>query len=66
VQSYLTITLMGAADMRALQPLLHKPASMLVMTFSADPHAGLGHQRFEGSAIVFLASAMSSRTAVLR
>lgn len=66
IQSYMTITLMGAADMRALQPLLHKPASMLMMTFSADPHAGLGHQRFEGSAIVFLASAMSSRTAVLR
>jgi hypothetical protein len=36
------------------------------LTFSADPYPGLNHQRFEGSAIVFLASAMSSRTAVLR
>jgi hypothetical protein len=66
VQAHMTVTLMGAADMRALQPLLRKPASMLMMTFSADPYAGLSHQRFEGSAIVFLASAMSSRTAVLR
>ena len=38
---------------------------MLMMTFSADPYAGLNHQRFEGSAIVFLASAMSDgRTAL--
>ena len=66
VQDQMTVTLMGAADMRALQPLLRKPASMLMLTFSADPYAGLNHQRFEGSAIVFLASAMPGRTAALR
>jgi uncharacterized protein YcbK (DUF882 family) len=67
VQAYMTITLLGAADMRSLQPLLRKPASVLMMTFSADPHAGMNHRRFEGPAIVFLASAMSgSRTAALQ
>ena len=67
VQAYMTITLMGTADMRMLQPLLRRPSSVLMMTFSDDPHAGMSHRRFEGPAIVFLASVMpSSRTAALR
>lgn len=67
VRAYMTITLLGANDMRALQPLLRKPSSVLTMTFSADPHAGLNHQRFQGSAVVFLASAMpSGRAATLQ
>jgi len=66
VRAYMTITLLGANDMRALQPLLRKPSAMLLaMTFSTDPYAGLNHQRFQGSAVVFLASAMSGgRTAL--
>ena len=67
VRAYMTITLLGAADMRTLQPMLRKPSSVLTMTFSADPYAGLNHQRFQGSAVVFLASVMSGgRTAALR
>ena len=67
VQAYMTITLFGAADMRALRPLLRKPSTILAMTFSADPYAGLNHERFQGSAIVFFASAMpAARTAALR
>jgi len=67
MRAYMTITLLGAADMRTLQPLLRKPSSVLMMTFSADPYAGLNHQRFQGSAVVFLASAMpSSRTVALQ
>ena len=67
VQAYMTITLFGAADMRALRPLLRKPSTILAMTFSADPYAGLNHERFQGSAIVFFAGAMpAARTAALR
>lgn len=67
VLAYMTTTLLGASDMRALQPLLRRPSSILTMTFSADPHAGMNHRRFEGPAIVFLASVMpGSRTAALQ
>ncbi len=67
VRAYMTITLLGAADMRTLQPMLRKPSSVLAMTFSADPYAGLSPNRFQGAAVVFLASAMSgSRTAALQ
>jgi hypothetical protein len=53
--------------MRALAPLLRKPSAMLAMGFSADPHIGLSHNRFDGAAIVFLASVMSgSRSAALQ
>jgi hypothetical protein len=50
--------------MRALQPLLRKPASVLALTFSDEPNAGLNAERFEGSAIVFLASVTPGRTAL--
>ncbi len=66
VQAYLTTTLLGAADLRTLLPLLRRPSSTLMMTFSDDPYAGLNHRRFEGPAIVFLASMIStSRFAAL-
>jgi uncharacterized protein YcbK (DUF882 family) len=67
VRAYMTITMLGTADMRALAPLLRKPSAMLAMGFSADPHIGLSHNRFDGAAIVFLASVMSgSRSAALQ
>jgi uncharacterized protein YcbK (DUF882 family) len=68
VRAYMTITLLGVADMRTLAPMLRKPSSVLTtMTFSADPHAGLNHQSFQGAAVVFLASVMSGeRSAALR
>jgi hypothetical protein len=67
VRAYMTITMLGTADMRALAPLLRKPSAMLAMGFSADPNAGLSHNRFDGAAIVFLASVMpGSRSAALQ
>jgi uncharacterized protein YcbK (DUF882 family) len=63
VQAYLTTTLLGAVDFRTLQPLLRRPSSTLMITFSAEPYPGMNHRRFEGPAIVFLASA-ASRTAL--
>lgn len=67
IQSAMSTTLFGPTDFRNLRPLLQKPASMVVMTFSADPHLGVQHQRFTGSAISFLATAtLGKRTASLR
>jgi uncharacterized protein YcbK (DUF882 family) len=67
-RSFMTSTLFGAQDFRSLKPFLQKPASSLSMTFSADPHRGLITERFNGEAIVFLATVTfdSRRTAALR
>jgi hypothetical protein len=54
--TYMTATRIGAVDMRPLQELLYKPAHSLAMTFSADPHFGMLADRFNGPAIVFLAT----------
>jgi uncharacterized protein YcbK (DUF882 family) len=67
VRAYMTTTLLGAADMRTLAPMLRKPSSVLTMTFSTDPYTGLDHQRFHGAAVVFLASMMpGGRSAALQ
>jgi hypothetical protein len=54
--SYMTATQLGAVDMRPLQELLYKPSHSLAMTFSTDPHSGVVPGRFNGPAIVFLAT----------
>jgi uncharacterized protein YcbK (DUF882 family) len=66
-RTFMTSTLFGAPDFRNLQPLLQKPASSVLMTFSADPHRGLVAERFNGEAIVFLATVTfdARRTAAL-
>jgi uncharacterized protein YcbK (DUF882 family) len=56
ISSYMTATHLGAVDMRALQELLHKPAMSVVMTFSADPLSGMMTSRFNGPAVVFVAT----------
>jgi hypothetical protein len=67
VHRYLTITLLGARDYRRLEPLMRKPAHSVVMTFSDDPHLGLQHERFSGSAVVFVSTVtFSTRTAALQ
>src|SRR5262249_48150117 len=55
-KSYMTATQLGATDMRPLQELLYKPSQALVMTFSTDPQPGMVTGRFEGPAVVFLAT----------
>jgi hypothetical protein len=55
-KSYMTATQLGAIDMRPLQELLYKPSQALVMTFSTDPQPGMVTGRFEGPAVVFLAT----------
>jgi hypothetical protein len=42
--------------MRPLQELLHKPTQSVAMTFSVDPQLGMVANRFEGPAVVFLAT----------
>jgi len=54
--TYMTATRLGAVDMRPLQELLYKPSMSVAMTFSADPHLGVLANRFEGPAVVFLAT----------
>ncbi|HET7911173.1 MAG TPA: DUF882 domain-containing protein [Pseudolabrys sp.] len=56
VSGYLTATRMGAVDMRPLHGLLHKPSMSVVMRFSADPRLGLASDRFNGPAVVFVAT----------
>ena len=57
VGNYMTATRLGATDMRSLQGLLHKPSMSVAMTFSTDPQLGLAATRFDGPAVVFLATA---------
>ncbi|HSP50870.1 MAG TPA: DUF882 domain-containing protein [Pseudolabrys sp.] len=57
VISFMTATRLGTVDPRWQYDLLHKPSQSLVMTFSADPHLGMGADCFSGSAVVFLATA---------
>ncbi|MCL4713000.1 MAG: YcbK family protein [Pseudorhodoplanes sp.] len=66
VQAYMTTTIYGAPDYRALQPLLAPPAAPVAMSFSADPYQGMSHARFTGPAVVFLASAFAPAQTALR
>jgi uncharacterized protein YcbK (DUF882 family) len=44
----------GAPDYRQLARLMQKPASILMMTFSADPQPGMTSYSFTGPAVAFL------------
>ncbi|HEY7229345.1 MAG TPA: DUF882 domain-containing protein [Pseudolabrys sp.] len=54
--NYMTATRLGAVDMRSLQELLQKPPMSVVMTFSTDPQPGMVTGRFNGPAVVFVAT----------
>jgi hypothetical protein len=56
ISLYMTATRLGPSDMRTLQDLLHKPSTAVAMTFSTDPQFGLGATRFDGPAVVFVAT----------
>ncbi|MDQ2954422.1 MAG: DUF882 domain-containing protein [Pseudomonadota bacterium] len=67
LQGFMNTTLLGTPNFRELRPLFRKPATALVMTFSADPHLGMTSEKFSGSAVVFLATAtFVTRTAALQ
>jgi hypothetical protein len=52
----MTATRVGPVDMRSVQELLHKPSMSVAMTFSTDPQPGLTATRFDGPAVVFVAT----------
>ena len=56
VHRFLCITELGAHDFRSLAALMVKPAHSVLMTFAADPEAGLTSDHFSGSAIVFVST----------
>jgi uncharacterized protein YcbK (DUF882 family) len=53
----MTATKFGSYDPRGFSPLLQKPSTAVLMSFSADPHYGMVADRFTGRAVVFLATA---------
>ena len=56
IRSTMTVTTFGAPDFTTLHAFFQKPASSVMMTFSADPHLGMTSDRFTGSAVVFQAT----------
>ncbi len=67
MQTSMTATVLGELDLSMLTAFMQKPASSVMMTFSADPYLGMTTSRFSGSAIVFQATVTHSmRTAALR
>jgi hypothetical protein len=70
VQNSLVVTQVGEADVKTLAQHMQKPATALVMTFSADPLMGTTTETFTGSAVVFPPTMTfnnaSRRTAALR
>jgi hypothetical protein len=66
-QRFMNTTLFGMPDFRNLRPLMQKPASAVMMTFSQDPNNGLETSRFTGVAVVFVSTvSFSNRTAMLQ
>ena len=51
---YSSVTMYGPFDARGVQPLMHKPASSIALTFRDDPYDGLVSARFDGPAVAFL------------
>ena len=70
VQSSLIVMRVGEANVTSLAQHMQKPASAVVMTFSADPNAGMTAESFTGNAVVFQSTVTfngtSRRTAALR
>ncbi len=67
LQNSMVTTTFGAPDFRTLGPLMQKPVTAVVMTFSNDPHLGMTYEEFTGSAVVFQATVtFGMKTAALR
>jgi hypothetical protein len=65
---FMSVSQFGAADNTRLAPMMQKPDSSVMMTFSADPHLGMTDDRFDGEAVVFVSTVtfVSQRTAMVR
>jgi uncharacterized protein YcbK (DUF882 family) len=64
---YMSTSLLGAPDYRALSPYLRKPETSVMMTFAQDPHLGMTNEKFAGTAVVFVSTVTFHRlTASLR
>jgi uncharacterized protein YcbK (DUF882 family) len=64
---FLSTSLLGAPNYLALKPYLRKPATSVMMTFSADPYLGMSTQKFSGAAVVFVSTVtFYQHTAALR
>ena len=67
LETAMTVTTFGPPDLGNLKPFMQKPASSVLMTFSADPHLGMISDQFTGSAVVFQATVtFGMRTAALQ
>jgi hypothetical protein len=67
VHHFLTTMALGASDPHWLAGQMVKPKSAVIMTFAADPNPGLAHDRFSGTAIVFVPTvSYPTRTAALQ
>jgi uncharacterized protein YcbK (DUF882 family) len=64
MQYAMSVAVFGKPDYRQLATLMHKPTSVLAMTFSADPQPGMTSYSFTGAAVAFLPT-MKTRTAAL-
>jgi uncharacterized protein YcbK (DUF882 family) len=55
IQNFMSVTVLGGApDAKHLAPLMRKPTSVVMMTFSKEPLLGAITGRFTGNAVVFL------------
>jgi hypothetical protein len=67
VQDFMSTSSFGLQDYRGLAPLLRKPPTTVMMTFSGDPQLGMTTRKFTGSAVVFVSTVtFGLRTASLR
>ena len=56
LQNHMTTMVLGTPDPRELRPLMRKPDSAVMMTFSDNPNAAITTDRFTGSAVVFIST----------
>jgi len=60
----MSVAVFGKPDYRQIATLMQKPATVLAVTFSADPQPGMTSYSFTGAAVAFLPT-MRTRTAAL-
>jgi hypothetical protein len=66
-QDFMSASMFGGTDYRGLAPLLQKPATSVMMTFSDNSHPDLSTKKFSGTAVVFVSTVtFNSRTASLQ
>jgi hypothetical protein len=67
MEEFMTSMALGPPDMRELTPMMHKPDSVVAISFGDDPNHGMATDHFSGSAVVFLnMTAFAKRTAALQ